>query len=297
MSPARCIRVPVLLAVLAGVPQRPLAGRPPGSVSTLAPLVAPGGDVAYLTRRAGATPARRDTPGGPCPARARLPGRFALPAVAYDGLPGGLSADGRTLVGEPAEALPARTPRSRSSTQADRLRRQIRLRGDFSFDAISPDGRPCTSSAPNTRHHRVRRARVRHAGAADAPRPRRRSKRAGRGHERRAAVARVDATAAGRTRCTTARAPIRSRARHGAPHRRVHRHEYTGELLAGRRNGVGALALTARARLDVLAGTEVLAGVDTSTHKLIPRRAAARPRVTSVRRASPGSPSPRPPPP
>ncbi len=30
-------------------------------------------------------------------------------------------------------------------------------------------------------------------------------------------------------------------------------------------------------RLDVLAGAQVLAGVDTSTHEVIPRRAAARP--------------------
>jgi hypothetical protein len=62
--------------------------------------------------------------------------------VALDGTPGGLSADGQTLVlSSPRTSYPQRTStlylmNARSLT----LRRRITLRGDFSFDAISPDG-------------------------------------------------------------------------------------------------------------------------------------------------------------
>jgi hypothetical protein len=50
------------------------------------------------------------------------------------------------------------------------------------------------------------------------------------------------------------------------------------DMLAGRSNGIADLKLRpSDGRLDVVAGTEVLASVDTSTHELIPRRAAARP--------------------
>lgn len=86
-----------------------------------------------------------------------LRGRFHLPAVAYDGSPGGLSADGRTLVlsrSLPARAYPPRltrfaildTQRSfrwRRPGQPPRFRNVasfVSLRGHYSFDAISPDG-------------------------------------------------------------------------------------------------------------------------------------------------------------
>jgi hypothetical protein len=50
------------------------------------------------------------------------------------------------------------------------------------------------------------------------------------------------------------------------------------DMLAGRSNGLAGLTLRpSDGRLDVLAGTQVLASVDTSTHEVIPRRAAARP--------------------
>ncbi|HEX5763486.1 MAG TPA: hypothetical protein VFY04_10275 [Solirubrobacterales bacterium] len=86
-----------------------------------------------------------------------LRGSFFVPAVAFDGTAGGLSADGGTLV------LPRLTrqfpPRTSSFAVLDteRLQRRrewfrarrrapspavthISLRGDFSFDALSPDG-------------------------------------------------------------------------------------------------------------------------------------------------------------
>jgi len=69
--------------------------------------------------------------------------RFTIPAVAYDGSADGLSADGRTLVLiQPRARFPRRSTRfAILGAQALRLREPVRLRGDYSFDAISPDGR------------------------------------------------------------------------------------------------------------------------------------------------------------
>jgi len=71
-----------------------------------------------------------------------LDGTFTIPAVAYDGSASGLSADGRTLV-----LITPRTsfPRARTTLLVLRAPQltpgeTIRLRGDFSFDAISPRG-------------------------------------------------------------------------------------------------------------------------------------------------------------
>ena len=72
-----------------------------------------------------------------------LRGTFTVPAVAYDGTAGGLSADGRRLVLiEPRVSFP-RTTTALAVVDTTRLRmsRVVRLRGDFSFDAVSPDGR------------------------------------------------------------------------------------------------------------------------------------------------------------
>lgn len=73
-----------------------------------------------------------------------LPGRFTIPAVAQDASADGLSADGGTLV-----LSSPRTPSPRATTHLAvldvsdglRVRYVARLRGDYSFDAISPDGR------------------------------------------------------------------------------------------------------------------------------------------------------------
>lgn len=72
-----------------------------------------------------------------------LSGRFDVPVVAYDGSPAGLSADGRTLVLiRPRVAFPQRsTQLAILAAPTLRLRRFERLHGDFSFDAVSPNGR------------------------------------------------------------------------------------------------------------------------------------------------------------
>jgi hypothetical protein len=149
MSPRALIPVPVLLAVLAALPAPAAAAieKAPGiglDASSL-PLAAPGGGVAYVARGGKRVTRLVETArvGGQALRELRIPGRFALPAVAYDGLPAGLSADGRTLIlVNPRKRFPrASTTLAVVDPKRMRLRRQIRLSGDFNFDAISPDGR------------------------------------------------------------------------------------------------------------------------------------------------------------
>lgn len=88
----------------------------------------------------------------------QLRGHYYVPAVAYDGTGGGLSADGKTLVlGHLAFDSPAYPPKTTRLAILDtdlRPQRHLRagqrrpasafssieLRGHFAFDAISPDG-------------------------------------------------------------------------------------------------------------------------------------------------------------
>jgi hypothetical protein len=75
--------------------------------------------------------------------RSNLRGRFGIPLVAYDSTAGGLSHDGRTLVLiRPRTRFP-RTETTLAVLSAPRLHvlKMVKLRGDFSYDALSPDGR------------------------------------------------------------------------------------------------------------------------------------------------------------
>jgi hypothetical protein len=75
-------------------------------------------------------------------ARTVLAGRFDVPVVAYDGSSSGLSANGGTLVLiRPRVTFPQRsTALMILAARTLRPRRIVRLRGDFSFDALSPNG-------------------------------------------------------------------------------------------------------------------------------------------------------------
>ena len=102
------------------------------------------GDARYVTLPAGrGTVVARVSPvGGRVLGSRVLRGSFTIPAVAYDGSASGLSADGRILVLiEPRQSFP-RAKTTFTVLSAPRLRplRVVRLRGDFSFDAISPRG-------------------------------------------------------------------------------------------------------------------------------------------------------------
>ncbi len=81
--------------------------------------------------------------GGRIAGLARVSGNFTIPAVAYDASASGLSADGKTLVLiEPRASFPRRMTRFLLlDARTLRVRRTVTLRGDFSFDAVSPHGR------------------------------------------------------------------------------------------------------------------------------------------------------------
>jgi hypothetical protein len=131
------------LVFLAVLPAPALADGLPAAGIDASPVHLAGGELQYTTERAG-----RDTLliesaryGGPL-REGRLRGAYSIPAVAYDGSASGLSADGRTLVLiSPRRRYPRKwTTFAVVETERLHLRRRIRLRGDFSFDAISPDG-------------------------------------------------------------------------------------------------------------------------------------------------------------
>src|SRR5580765_240472 len=107
-------------------------------------VASPSGQARYVTIPAGADTvvARLDAQGGRIGASLLLPGTFTIPAVAYDGSASGLSGDGRTLVRiEPRASFPrAETRLAVPHTRPLLWRTTITLPGDFSFDAVSPDG-------------------------------------------------------------------------------------------------------------------------------------------------------------
>jgi hypothetical protein len=105
----------------------------------------PGARYRYVTAAVGRDTivARVDRGSGRVRRSRILRGSLTVPAVAYDGSAAGLSADGASLVLiAPRDRFPrARTPLAVVGTRDLRVRRRFVLRGDFSFDAISPAGR------------------------------------------------------------------------------------------------------------------------------------------------------------
>lgn len=121
-------------------------GVPPGVVQGGEGVSAATGNLRYVAIGAGPRTAvaalRRD--GGGVVRSITLPGPFGVPMVTIAGATDGLSADGRTLVLEVVRRAPPIRAASRFavlSTPGLRLRAMLRLRGDFSFDALSPDAR------------------------------------------------------------------------------------------------------------------------------------------------------------
>jgi hypothetical protein len=108
-------------------------------------VTVPGAAARYVTLWAGprGTVVARVARNGGWIVRSRLlQGMFTIPAVAYDGSASGLSADGSELVLiQPRTSFPrARTSFAVFDARRLRLLKLLRLRGDFSFDAISPSG-------------------------------------------------------------------------------------------------------------------------------------------------------------
>jgi len=101
--------------------------------------------VRYLTfpARKGTVLAKVDMTTGQVMRSRFLRGRLSVPLVAYDGSSAGLSANGKTLVLiKPRRTFPrAATTFTVLATRRLDSKRTFTLRGDFSFDAISPEGR------------------------------------------------------------------------------------------------------------------------------------------------------------
>jgi len=108
-------------------------------------VTSPDGEQRYLTAqtRAGTTVISQHVESGALGKATQLRGRYTVPAVAYDGTSDGLSNDERRLVLiNPRRSFPrANTTFAILDARRLRLEQIVRLRGDFSYDALSPDGR------------------------------------------------------------------------------------------------------------------------------------------------------------
>jgi hypothetical protein len=118
----------------------PLLGSATGPVG----LNASGGDVRFTTlpARQATVLVRTDRIGGRVLGYRYFDERLTIPNVAYDGSVGGLSRDGSTLVlMRPRLGFPRReTAFALVDTKGLKVVDRVTLHGDFSFDAMSPDG-------------------------------------------------------------------------------------------------------------------------------------------------------------
>jgi DNA-binding beta-propeller fold protein YncE len=107
-------------------------------------VVSPNGLYRYVTFVSGRNTvvARLHVSGAGVARYRTIRGQFMVPAVAYDNSTSGLSADGRTLVLiRPRTAIPQkRTQLVVLDARRLLVQRHVVLAGDFSFDAVSPDG-------------------------------------------------------------------------------------------------------------------------------------------------------------
>jgi hypothetical protein len=130
------------LAFASLTPSAPAAGGVP--VSGVAPdqgVPGPGG-VRYVARTVDATTTVRELSASAKVIQSEaLAGTLLVPAVTVDGTGGGLSADGGTLVlAKPRTSIPqAETHLVVLRADGLEVRERLRLKGDFGFDAISPD--------------------------------------------------------------------------------------------------------------------------------------------------------------
>lgn len=134
------------LALVAGSAADGGGGGPSPGVTGWDGVLAPGGAIRYVTLASGSSTAvaaiRVGT--GRVERFASVRGIFGVPLVAFDGSTGGLSADGRRLVLASFAAAPgpgALTRFAILSTKRLKRERLLELRGSWSFDALSPDGR------------------------------------------------------------------------------------------------------------------------------------------------------------
>jgi hypothetical protein len=142
------LAVAVAVAVAATMPAAAAADGLPviGIDGGRAGIASPRTDTRFMTRKA-REGTRVSELGDRDPARVIrsrvVPGRYTIPVVALDGTPSGLSADGRTLVLiNPRRSFPRkRTAFVVLDARRLRVRTALDFDGDYSFDALSPNGR------------------------------------------------------------------------------------------------------------------------------------------------------------
>ena len=142
-----------MLIVLGGATSAAADGLPvPMDGFAVTTTIAPGGEgPRYATVPTGEHTQllRIDQDGGEVTGTRTIDGDFTVPLVAIDGTSAGLSADGTTLALITPRTNFRRFPRAETSFLIVELgasgrlrpREPLTLRGDFSFDALSPDGR------------------------------------------------------------------------------------------------------------------------------------------------------------
>jgi hypothetical protein len=139
--------LPFVVVSLAAAPAALAGGPSPGVAHGGGGVVGPGGGLRYTTvGTAGRTTVVAIRARSGLVVRSTtIDGDFGIPAVDFNGGKGGLSADGSTLVlGDSAvrngSYLKKRSSFAVLATSPLSLQARITLKGDFSFDALSPDG-------------------------------------------------------------------------------------------------------------------------------------------------------------
>ncbi|MGH2926295.1 MAG: hypothetical protein ACRDK1_10040 [Solirubrobacterales bacterium] len=133
----------IALTLVASAPRAGADGLPvPGVITPSGGVPGPGGTHFVTRTKHGATTIRELGAGGAVLDSRSVPGSYTVPAVALDGSPGGLSANGSTLVLiRPRASFPqSRTHLLILGADGLSVRDRLTLNGDFSFDAISSDG-------------------------------------------------------------------------------------------------------------------------------------------------------------
>jgi len=134
----------VLAAALCAAPAALADGIAPFATQGGPGVTTPDGTARFVALTAGdaTNVIKIDTEDGSVLTSTTVPGAFGVAMPTYAGVGEGLSADGKTLV---LADVVRSWPHARSSfvfldPKSLRLRNRITLRGDFAFDALSPDG-------------------------------------------------------------------------------------------------------------------------------------------------------------
>jgi len=135
--------LPFAVAALVAAPVALADGgsSPPG-LQGGAGVLGPGGSQ-YVAVGSGANTVLQELKQGSAVRWRTIAGSWGIPSVALDGSAGGVSRDGYTLVLAPTQSgypLRKRSSFLLLSTRTFRLVGRVRLKGDFSYDALSPDG-------------------------------------------------------------------------------------------------------------------------------------------------------------